>query len=214
MGRARQTFDRGVLALIALVLTLLAICGGGLAPAVAEQAAHAGVDMAHRHATYYVKPWVLYESRDPLRAVHGRAGIDAVIVETPYERIRYESYLYALQGSNVTRGMVERWRREAANRLGFLVYAHSRSDQDRTFLRGFSTATVTPAGGAAQPDDRIVRFGPSDDFYDVGTFREERWVGSITYRFPLRSCSERGVVRFHDRYGDRYAMPFDLTRYR
>jgi hypothetical protein len=52
------------------------------------------------------------------------------------------------------------------------------------------------------------------DFYDVAAFREQRWVGSITYRFPMPRCSELGSVRFADGYGDTYRASFDLSRYR
>lgn len=177
-------------------------------------AASQGVQMAQERGSYGVAPWVLYQSADPLRAVHGRAGIDAVIVETPYERVRYESYLERLQGDRVTRQALAAMRREAQPEIGFLVYAHSRSENDRSFLAAFRPAFISPAAGGRIPEVQTVRFGPSDDFYDVGTFREERWVGSITYRFKLRSCSQRGTLHFSDGYGRKYAFPFDLTRYR
>ncbi|HZZ64331.1 MAG TPA: hypothetical protein VFE17_02440 [Candidatus Baltobacteraceae bacterium] len=170
--------------------------------------------MAHEHGAYAVAPWVLYQSADPLRAAHGQAGVDAVIVETPFERVRYEAFLDAIQGLTVTPGMVSSMARQARSSIGFLVYAHSRTDEDHNFLQGFSPGVLILSTGARVPDDQIVRFGPSSDFYDVGTFREQRWVGSITYRFPLRSCDERGRFDFSDPYGHRYDLPFDLSRFR
>lgn len=170
--------------------------------------------MVTGHTMYRVAPWVLYQSKDPLRAVHGRAGIDAVIVESPYERVRYEAYLTALQGDKVTPSDVRRMRAQAASQIGFLVYAHSRTDMERAFLAQYRPATIALANGRVVRDDAIVRFGPSDDFYDVGSFREERWAGSITYRFPIASCSESGVLRLRDGYGRLYAFPFDLRKYR
>lgn len=170
--------------------------------------------MAQSRGSYGVAPWVLYQSADPLRAVHARAGIDAVIVETPYERVRYEAYLDRLQGDRVTPEAVAKMRHDALPEIGFLVYAHSRSEDDRGFLAGFHSAFIIPSGGSRITNRQTVRFGPSDDFYDVGTFREQRWVGSITYRFALKSCSQRGTLHFSDGYGRHYAFPFDLTRYR
>lgn len=170
--------------------------------------------MAQRRGSYSVAPWVLYQSADPLRAVHARAGIDAIIVETPYERVRYEAYLDRLQGDPVAPRAVAKMRSDAKSEVGFLVYAHSRSEDDRSFLAAFHSAFITPQGGGRISELQTVRFGPSDDFYDVGTFREQRWVGSITYRFALTSCSQRGTLYFSDGYGRHYAFPFDLARYR
>jgi hypothetical protein len=64
----------------------------------AQRAANDGIAMAKAHGYYGVVPWLLYQSRDPFRATHAQAGVDAVIVETPYERVRYESYLDRMQG--------------------------------------------------------------------------------------------------------------------
>lgn len=176
------------------------LCATGFTPAAAQHAATDGARMVEQHVPYGVRPWLLYQSPDPLRAVHGRAGVDAIVVETPYERLRYEAYLDALQGIRVTPRIVAAWRRQAQHEVGFLVYAHSRSQYDRSFLQRFHPA---PA----------ARFGPSDDFFDVGSFREQRWVGSITYRYPVSNCNERGVLRFTDGYGRQYHLPFNLSRY-
>lgn len=193
---------------------LAALCGAGFTAGAAAQAAHDGVVMVQNHRAYSVSKWVLYQSADPLRAVHGQAGVDAVIVETPYERVRYEAYLDALQGIRVTPAEVAKMRREASSHVGFLIYAHSRTETDRRFLAAFRPAQIRTADAGTEPDDAAVRFGPSDDFYDVGTFREERWVGSVDYRFPLRDCRQRGKVDFSDGYGRSYDLPFDLSRYR
>ena len=177
------------------------LCGAGFTDAAARQAAARGVGMVAHHLPYSVRPWLLYQSRDPLSAVHGRAGIDAVVVATPYERVRYHAYLDALQDIRVTPAMVEAMRRKARNSVGFLVYAHSRTSLDRTFLAAFRPAPAT-------------HFGPALDFYDVGSFREQRWVGSVTYRFPVRNCSEQGVLHFTDGEDARYRFAYDLSRYR
>lgn len=177
------------------------LCAAGFTPAAARQAASDGVRLVRDHDPYGVAPWLLLQSGDPLRAIHGAAGIDAVVVETPYERVRYQAYLNALQGLPVPPKTVQAWRRQAQNRYGFIIYAHSRSQLDRNFLKHFRPATA-------------VIFGPSDDFFDVGNFRENRWVGSITYRFTERSCTQHGAFSFTDAYGTRYRLPYDLSAYR
>jgi hypothetical protein len=161
---------------------------------------------------------VLWDRKDALRAVRGQADLDAVIAETPYERVRYEAYLQKLQGLPLGGALLARWTREAGGRFGFVVYAHSRSgeESERTFLARFSPATVTyPDGTKLVSAERVV-FGPGPDFYDVGTFRDTRYTGSLTYRFaaPHGACEARGTLRFRDAYGRAYAFPFDLRRYR
>jgi hypothetical protein len=161
---------------------------------------------------------VIWDARDPLRAVHGRADLDAVILETPYERVRYEAYLQALQAFPVTAKVVEGWRREAAGRFGFIIYAHSRgeADPERRFLAEFGPASVVLAGGTRLRAVERSIFGPSLDFYTVGTFREERWTGSLTERFPdpPSTCKPRGTLEFADGYGRRYRFAFDLGKMR
>lgn len=163
--------------------------------------------MAKSRGFYDVKPWVVEQSADPLRATHDRAGVDAVILETPFERVRYEAFLDALQGSAVTPALVESLRRDAQGRLGFLIYAHSKRDDDRRFLRAFRSGTLTVGTHAAEAAESGV-FGPSLDFYNVGSFREQRWVGSFEYRFDVTGCIDRGDVRFTDGYGNRYDVRF------
>ncbi len=161
---------------------------------------------------------MLWDRQDTLRAVRGRADLDAVIVETPYERVRYEAYLQMLQGLPFGAAQLARWTREAGGRFGFIVYAHSRSsdDAERSFLARYSPATVTyPNGTTLVANERAV-FGPGPDFYDVGTFRDTRFTGSLTYRFaaPHGACEPQGTLRFRDAYGRAYAFRFDLRRFR
>jgi hypothetical protein len=168
--------------------------------------------MAKSHGVYSVRPWVVYESPDPLRAKHERPGIDAMILETPFERVRYEAYLEAIQGKPVTTSIVNALANDARGKLGLLVYAHSRSENDRGYLAAFRPAELIANGTVETPVD-IVRFGPSQDFYDVGTFREERWTGSITYRFAAPRCNGPASVRFSDGHGREYRVNFDAERY-
>lgn len=168
--------------------------------------------MARMHGTYGVRPWVIYESRDPLRAEHGRAGVDGVILETPYERVRYNAYLDALQGKALDTREVARLGEDARSSLGVLVYAHGKDEQDRRFLQAFRHATLHTAGRSFEPRS-IVRFGPSEDFYDVGSFREARFTGSITFRFDEPACAGPATVDLEDAYGRRYRIDLDTRRF-
>jgi hypothetical protein len=162
-----------------------------------------------------VRPWVLWDARDPLRAVHGQADLDAVIVETPYERVRYEAYLNSLEALPLT---IDAWRRAAAGKFGFILYAHSKTgnDDEKRFLAKFSNASVVLSDGTRENAIERSIFGPSLDFYTVATFREERYTGSLTYRFrdPPSTCKPKGTLTFTDAHGRRYRFAFDLARYR
>lgn len=212
MGRSRQTVDRGVFAVIAAILSAC-VAWAKLTPSLAQRAASEGVAMADRHGGYNVRNWVAYQSRDPLRAVHGQSGVDAVIVETPFERVRYEAYLHRLQGDQITPTLVHNLFTQAENTLGILIYAHSKGDEDRGFLAAMQPATLTLSNGIVNQPSQTVRFGPSDDFYDVGDFRESRWVGSVTYRYALPQCAGHEVVRLNDGRGETYMFPYDATRF-
>jgi hypothetical protein len=215
VGKQRDADAPGLLALIAPLLAL-ALCA--LSPAGANRAAREGAAMAAARQPYTVRPWVLWDARDPLRAVHARADLDAVIVETPYERVRYEAYMERLQALPVTPAWIEGWRRAASGKFGFIVYAHSRGEAntEQRFLAAFSPATVALSDGTRLTSTERVIFGPSPDFYTVGTFREQRWTGSLTYRFPfpLDTCKPKGTLAFADGLGRRYRFPFDLSKYR
>lgn len=177
----------------------------------AQAAVRDGSAMARRRGMYDVHSWVIFQTADPLRATHGHAGVDAVIVETPFERVRYQAFLYTLQGTHVTPSQTQMFRKDALGRLGFLVYAHSKTEQDRGFLHQFRPATLT-AGSLRLQAPAGETFGPSSDFYDVGTFREERWVGSFSYRFAVANCIDNGTLDFSDGYGGRYHVRFDLSK--
>jgi hypothetical protein len=174
--------------------------------------------MAEEHGAYNVRPWVLWDRKDPLQAVHGRADLDAVIVETPYEHVRYDGYLQRLQGYPLGQKQIDAFRREAGDHFGFIIYAHSRTgdDSEHSFLAHFSNATLTlPNGNELKATQRVL-FGPSADFYDVGTFREQRYTGSLTYRFAVSatSCPTNGTLQFRDGYGHAYRFPVAFSRYR
>jgi hypothetical protein len=214
MGKPWYRHDPGVLALIALLAAFACV----LSSADAGHAAREGAAMAQAREAYSVRPWVLWDRKNPFAADRGRAGLDAVVVETPYERVRYEAYLQRLQALPVTTNEIERWRRDASGNVGFVVYAHSRSaaDSEATFLEQFANATLTLRPGESMRASSRAIFGARTDFYDVGTLREERYTGSLTYRFTPGNdrCRRSGTLRFADGYGKRYWFAFDLGRYR
>jgi hypothetical protein len=197
-----------------IALAALALCA--LTSADASRAAREGAALAASLRSYSVRPWVLWDRKDPLRAVHGRADLDAVIVETPYEHVRYDGYMQRLQGLPLGAVQIDRFRRDADGRYGFMVYAHSRTDDraEAGFLKKFSNASVQLANAVTLSAVERAYVGSTPAFYDVGTFREERYTGSLTYRFPAppSGCAPTGVLRFRDGRGHTYRFSFDLSR--
>jgi hypothetical protein len=184
----------------------------------AARAAREGAALAQTRTPYVVQPWVLWDRRAPTTAVRDRADLDAVVIETPYERVRSEGYLQRLQSYPVGSGQIEHWRREASDHLGFVVFAHSRTSEEREakFLTRFSRATVTLRGGPTLRAVTATVFGVNDDFYDVRGAREVRYTGALTYRFDNASpCrASVGTLRFTDAQHRPYAITFDMTKYR
>jgi hypothetical protein len=193
-----------------------------LTTAAARRAASDGATMALDRGNYRVQDYLVYASADPLRAQLHQAGIDAVVAETPFERVRYESFLSRFEGHPISRRELVQLRQATANEIGFIIYAHSRSatPREEEFLRAFRPAWIQLETGARLAAASATRFGPSREFYTVGIEgRDLRWVGSLTVRFhrprtDVGPCAPAGTLHVVDGYGDRYAFPFDFAKYR
>jgi hypothetical protein len=199
-----------------MIPVLLAACVSlALSPAQMQHAYREGAALALASRPYAVAPWVIYQSKDPLRAQRDRAGIDAIVVETPYERIRYHAYLESLQDDKPSIGFYSRIvEASAPDRFGILIYAHSRTEIDREFFNHFHQPTLTLDDGRRLAPGGFAIFGASTDFYDVDTFREERVVGSVSFAFPLPMCATPMQLDLTDAYGTHYRVRFDLRNYR
>ncbi|HET6895955.1 MAG TPA: hypothetical protein VFH72_11290 [Candidatus Baltobacteraceae bacterium] len=180
-----------------------------------------GQRMEKKQRGYQAPQNILFAAPDTLRIRVGQSPVDAIIVGTPYERLRYASYLRAFQGQPPSMRSAESTAAQDANVLQMVLFVHSSSAADRGFLQRYSS-------GALQFGNRVVRaervdtFGPALDYYDVdGAGRQFRFVGSVTFRFDLSGMRASGVdiatatgtFSFSDAHGVTRRYPIALSRY-
>jgi hypothetical protein len=191
-----------------------------------DQARAAGAEQAgSKTHGYVVKDYVLYDTGQQLTIPPGAGEVEAVVVGTPFERLRYASYLASLQGKPMTAEQAVENARKLDATLHFVVFAHSPgvTEKDRGFLDRYTKAVFTLDTGEAltASDSRV--FGPARDFYIVpGSGRERRWLGTLTWTFSLRPVMDKGgdvsaatgSLTFTDSSGKTYDIAVDLGKYR
>lgn len=185
------------------------------------QARAQGIAAAQRRRGYDDRAYQLFAVPDTLRIARGQGLVDAILVGTPYERTRYACYFAAFQQETCSPGQAQTIARGLRDTVAFIVFVHSRSDkrEERNFLGTYRDAAIE-AGGRRIAVMQTVPFGPALDNYtmeDKGVVM--RWVGSVTFRFDVRSAGRalerlHGTLVFRDESGREQRYPFDLSRYR
>ena len=209
-----------------------------LSPVAVRQAVQAGMTMRSPRNGYIWAPYVLHEYTNGIRIDPKTPLVDAVTVATPYERVRYNSYLAAFQGKSLSTAEAAQVARSSANHLTILLYTHSPisvqaeleawqqtyvkhgNDQEvqRTYLDDFKPATLTVNGHTFTSTLKIE--GPYQDSFSTQGKPEFRYLGVISYVFNLSPLVHNGRVtgvgelRFKDPTGRSYAQRIDLANYR
>lgn len=158
------------------------------------------------------------------------AEIDAVVVGTPYERVRYQSYIDKYQGSPLTTKDANTLASQYANTVQFIVFAHSPAvgAKYQDFLTKFGQATLAIQGGGTLKATKQGTYGPARDFYDVtsgkGSVPEPKflWLGYVSYRFNLQSLAKqgtnvsklKGTLTFTDSQGQKTSLTVNLGNYK
>lgn len=233
-----------------LVLTAL---GLSLAPGLAFQAAltveevrkalDEGRAMNTPRNGYILSDYLLKEYNDGVSLKPGDGEVDAIIVATPYERVRYFGYLEALQRRPVTEAalnaVVERYR----NKITFVVFTHSPYTVDQEveqWVRAYGNARVQDEEGGTRQRSYLDEYkeatlevggktytakphvdGPYTDIFSVqGSRPQSRFLGLISYSFDLSELVRDGKVagggtlRFADSQGKAvYTEAVDLGKY-
>ena len=78
-----------------------------LSPAEIQQAVQSGKSMVSPNNGYIAKPYVLHEYNSGIRIDPDSPVVDALTVATPYERVRYYSYLEAYQSKPVSQSAAQ-----------------------------------------------------------------------------------------------------------
>ncbi len=197
-----------------------------LSPQDIEAARIAGAEAADSKTHgYAVQDYLLYDVQQPLTIAPGEGEVEAVVVGTPFERLRYASYLASLQGTPMTASQAAETARKLNGTVHVIVFAHSPgvTERDRNFLSEFGAAQLTLEDKQPIRADDAQLFGPARDFYIVpGSGRERRWLGTVTWRFPLQPLiqqnvpipSATGQLSFTDSTGRPYRFEVDLAKFR
>ncbi len=192
-----------------------------LSPIERQAAIDAGKSDALAHSGYSVRSYTVYAVPDALAITPGEGAIDAVVVGTPFERVKYASYVAHFQGQAPSSKDVDV--AATPNEIEFVVFAHSSGKLDAAFLSHFTSVSLSIPGRAPLAPIARSTFGPTVDFYNVvGRGRDERWLGYDTFEFDLRSLKSQGadIARLAgtfvivDPSGHKYSLPFNLSKYR
>ena len=186
-----------------------------------QEAVQAGRQLVSPSSGYKVQDWVLYDVKDPYAIQPGQGDVEAVIVGTPFERLRYQSYLQAYQNKTFSADEAQQKATDLADTVTFVVFAHSQgaSEQYRDFLDGFSGAQLQVSGQTLQPA-QVETFGPAQDFYNVaGKAAEFRFLGTANFRFDLSGFGDnpgtlQGTFSFTAPSGKPYSFDVDLSNFR
>lgn len=158
----------------------------GLTARSMAQAVAAGRDMATQQQGYAFGPYLLFSVPDALRAGDDRGRVEAIVLGTPYERLRYRAYLLARQGLGFKPGAIAAFAAAHRGKLDLVVFAHSRTPDDRDFMDAFGGGTLDgPAGFHRAPFDVAHTTPIRDAYYTPDGKPVMRWLGRIRFRFTI-----------------------------
>lgn len=195
---------------------------GSLSRAQITAAVRSGVTLVRQGRGYQAPGYLLFAERNTLGIRNGDSPVEAILVGTPYERLRYASYLAAFQGQSIGRLWADGLAHRNENVLQFIVFTHSNTSRDRNFLERISKGRLQLGRYVLTPSKAPEIFGPALDYYQVdGSGRQFRWLGSVTFRFDLsRLQGDRGLedasgtFSFTDSGGTTRRYHVDLAHYR
>jgi len=217
---------RAILALTCAIAAALPAGAPAFTPALSQRqirgAISAGRTLFQEGRGYQAPQHVLFARQNTLHIQRGQGPIEAILVGTPYERLKFASYLSAFEGRPMSLSHALSIVRQDRDVLQFIVFAHSNGAQDRNFLTRISQGKLQLAGHNIAASNPPARFGPALDFYDVdGAGRQFRWLGSVTFRFNLSQFSQQrsnlesssGTFSFVDSQSTTRRYHIDLKRY-
>jgi hypothetical protein len=157
-----------------------------LGAASAGDAVAAGRAMADRGEGYRFGDYLLFSVDDALHVSDDGPTIEAIVLGTPYERLRYQAYLLEHQQLPFPAAAIDAFDAAHLGRLDVVIFAHSHTPDDRTFMQGYGAAVLDGPGNVHLQPAAAERTEPVRDVYyqPDGTF-VMRWLGQITFRFDL-----------------------------
>ena len=190
-----------------------------LEPSV-RAAVEAGRAIAARRAGYPTDDYLVASTADASKIEDDSQTIDAIMVATLFERLRFEAFLQTQEGHAFSRISVQRFVAANNNRLSIIIFAHSRSPQDNDFMEHFGQATLLDANGSRIAIANMTHGEPVLDEYAAGNGRvTDRYTGQISYTFenPARLAAYRGrslIFSFSDDRRIDHPIVIRLAKYR
>jgi hypothetical protein len=214
-----------------------------LSPQDLQRAIREGMAMNTPTNGYLLKDYLLKEYNSGVSLKPGAGEVDAVVVATPYERVRYTSYLEALQQRPMTTAKARAVLGQYRGKVTFVIFAHSPYTVDaevEQFLQAYGSTSIEDAKGHTRQRSFLDNYksatlevggktytarpsvdGPYTDIFSIqGSRPESRYLGLISYSFDLGRqatggrLGAKGILRFKDSLGKtEYVLDVDLSRY-
>ncbi|MBI1417489.1 MAG: hypothetical protein GC146_09740 [Limimaricola sp.] len=178
----------------------------------------------HAHGLI-VKDYVLFDRPNPLHITDESRLVDAVVVDTPRQRLLSNAYLTYFQDKTLSTGDARKMADNLAGKIAFRVFAHAPSlaPDQRHFLQDFGQATLTLTNGQALQARPADLSNPAEDFFILANGNHVfRWLGAFSYVFDLGPVAQnaqslaalKGTLTFTDSGGRTYTHDVDLGQYR
>ncbi|MFC4452668.1 hypothetical protein [Deinococcus sonorensis] len=189
----------------------------GLTAQQLQEAYQGGVKLAKDpEGGYPLLPYTLYHTQDSLLLEPANGDVDAVVVGTPFDRTRYQSFLAASGDETLTPAQARERARLPDGWVSVLIFAHGSKPADQEFLNGFTGVRLVLPGRTLLPG-QVQKSGTDLSQYphtpgEIG----ERFVGTVTYLFHPSAAELRGsaTLNFNDPTGKSFTLPIQFSRYR
>jgi len=230
--------------LIALGVTaaaLLASSGLALTPVLSQQqalqATREGDTMFHENGAYVWGPYLLKTYTEDIKLRIDSPEVDGIALGTPYERLRYESFLASFQDEALTPVQTTALARSLQNKVTFLLYTHSprgvgeeeeqwqqayhlgkvkaAANREHSYLDAYREATLTIGGRTVKAQPAFD--GPYRDQFTLPTGGSDfRFLGVVRYTFNLTGLPTTGTatLRFKDSQGKVFTQKTNLSQVR
>ena len=213
--RHKTFMAKGILLLWGLSLALAV--QPTLTPQEVQRAIAEGTAMNTPSNGYILKDYLLKEYNSGVSLTPGAGEVDAITVATPYERLRYSSYLEALQQRPMTVAKAQPILRQYRNKVTFVVFTHSPYTVDaenEQFLQAYGNTSIKDASGKTRQRSYLDQYktatlelggksytarpgveGPYTDIFSIqGSRPESRYLGLINYGFDLSRLAASGKI--------------------
>lgn len=185
--------------------------------ASAQAAFSQGVTLGQKtNQAYPLAPNAVYHTADTLRLEAANGDVDAVVIGTPWERIRYQGYLATIGGEKISVAEARTRARLPDGSVAVLIFAHGARPDDQEFISGFRGVSLKLAGRTVLPTESRRSGTSSSQYPDTLGEIGIRFTGTVTYIFKLAPAQLKGsgTLHFTDPSGKVFNLPVNLALYR